>query len=68
MATVYEGQHRPTDPAEGTGIEMAAFAGRLVATLGTFFRLPEIEYGLGARQPVGPSASRAASGGGAWLG
>ncbi|WP_280241276.1 enoyl-CoA hydratase/isomerase family protein [Nocardia abscessus] len=30
----------------GAGIEMAAFAGRLVATPETFFRLPEIEMGL----------------------
>ncbi|PPJ33775.1 enoyl-CoA hydratase/isomerase family protein [Nocardia nova] len=30
----------------GAGIEMAAFAGRLVAEEGTVFRLPEIEMGL----------------------
>ncbi|MFE7746343.1 enoyl-CoA hydratase/isomerase family protein [Nocardia sp. NPDC057455] len=30
----------------GAGIEMAAFAGRLVAAPQTFFRLPEIEMGL----------------------
>ncbi|MEU1550896.1 enoyl-CoA hydratase/isomerase family protein [Nocardia sp. NPDC005745] len=30
----------------GAGIEMAAFAGRLVATPETFYRLPEIEMGL----------------------
>lgn len=32
--------------AVGAGIEMAAFAGRLVASPETFFLLPEVEMGL----------------------
>ncbi len=32
--------------AVGAGVEMAAFAGRVVASPGTFFHLPEVEMGL----------------------
>jgi enoyl-CoA hydratase/carnithine racemase len=37
---------RPHGPCVGAGIELAAFAGRVVASPGTTVRLPEVGMGL----------------------
>lgn len=37
---------RVQGPAVGAGVEMAAFAGRLVSSPGAFFQLPEVAMGL----------------------